>query len=72
MLSSNRSYSVFAAMSSTRTIHHAHIEAHSRISPTEPTVTKTVQPKLPIRSVLSMPRAQFSNPTNACPTGIEK
>ena len=41
----------------TRTIHHAHIEVHSRIRATAPTVTTTVQPKLAIRSVRSMPRA---------------
>ena len=49
-------YSVFATQLLTRTIHHAHIDVHSRISSTEPTVTRTVQPKLAKKFVCSMPR----------------
>ena len=40
----------------TRTIHHAHIEVHTRISATEPTVISSVQPKEAKNCVVSMPR----------------
>ena len=40
----------------TRTIHHAHIEVHTRISATEPTVMSRVQPKLAKKFVVSRPR----------------
>ncbi len=56
MLNRNRVYSSFAAQLLTRTIHHAHIDVHSRIRTTEPTVMSSVQPKLAKKFVVSMPR----------------
>ena len=56
MLNRNSVYSSFAAQLFTRTIHHAHIEVHTRISTTEPTVISNVQPKEAKNCVVSMPR----------------
>ena len=56
MLNRNNVYSSFAAQLFTRTIHHAHIEVHTRISATEPTVMSRVQPKLAKKFVVSRPR----------------
>ena len=56
MLNRNSRYRDFAVRLFTRTIHHAHMEVHSRMSSTAPTVTTTVQPKDSIRLVRLMPR----------------
>ena len=56
MLNRNNVYSSFATQLFTRTIHHAHIEVHTRIKITEPTVISRVQPKLAKKFVVSMPR----------------
>ena len=55
MLNRNSVYSRRAAQLFVRTIHQAHIDVHTMISRTAPTVTTTVQPKLLIRFVRSMP-----------------
>ena len=56
MLNRNSVYRSLAAQLFTRTIHHAHIDVHTRINVTEPTVISRVQPKLAKKFVVSMPR----------------
>lgn len=57
MLAINARYISLATQLLTLTIHHAHMEQHSRISATDPSVSMIVHPKLGRIFVFSMPRS---------------
>ena len=62
-------YNSFVNLLFTLVIYHAHIEVHTRITSTEPTVINTVQPTAPSSSYLSIADRKLSIPTHVCFVG---